>query len=303
VPVPRRRAPPILPTVVSDVRKAVGASKKDVTTAITYLKAVAALYGSIIFWYGAWTQMDVGFTQLGWCGWCLANASKTPERCIDSDPDDLSAVSPAPYNPYRDLTYAVVGSFVLVLMDALYANAGVTGNCWAGPRVTTRALQCVGSHPRQQQQQQSSGATGSATAWIRSAARQGLAQARALVALLASVSLWLGWYNIVNADVCFTQVVRKVSVGHFQLGHLLRYRFQLAVALVLFWLTKTFYVISGVAVEESPPEAEIAGHTSTVIVQLRAFLRANISIFAQTLWFSGAYLYAIKMHLQGNVRT
>ena len=113
------------------------------------------------------------------------------------------------------------------------------------------------------------------------------------MAFLASVSLWLGWYNLVDADLCFTQLVRKLSIGHFKVGRLLRYRFQLGIALLLLWATSTFFAVSGVSVEEQDEReknaAEEVHSKSSVWTQLRAFCRANVSIFAQTLWFSGAY--------------
>ena len=204
---------------VSTVTKAVGASREDVTTATMYLKAVAALYGAIIFWYGAWTQLDVGYTQLGY-SW--ANQSTpSPERCTNIVAHDKAAIFPLPYNPRRDAAFVLLGSLVLVLLDALYANAGIPGNCWAMPRALQlkRVLDCPNQQP----------AGDAATADLglaRRAWREALSLIRALIAISASVMLWLGWSNLVNGDLCLTQVERRLKIGQFQVGHLLRYRFQ-----------------------------------------------------------------------------
>eukprot|EP01052_Picozoa_sp_SAG31_P084996 SAG31_NODE_45401_length_259_cov_0.637500_1_plen_56_part_01 len=49
----------------------------------TYAKAVLALYGAIVFWYGAWTQFDVGFTQLGfsWASGVMDGSDSTHPIC------------------------------------------------------------------------------------------------------------------------------------------------------------------------------------------------------------------------------
>lgn len=91
-----------------------------------------------------------------------------------------------------------------MLTNALFANAGVPGQCWTAPPELTGAGRATGR---------------SAVAWQRV-----FGAGRLLIALLASVLLWLGWYDLVNNDLCFTELVR--SVPYF--GKLLRFKFQLA---------------------------------------------------------------------------
>lgn len=112
---------------------ALGASERDVVTATTYAKAALALYGSIIFWYGTWTQLDTGF-RYRW-----ASDQSHGEHNPWCDGADL------PFNPRRDACYVLVGSALLVLTDALYANAGIDGNCWAVPELLPRgaAAPCI----------------------------------------------------------------------------------------------------------------------------------------------------------------
>lgn len=140
-----------------------------------------ALYGSIVFWYGAWTQLDVGFSQDGY-PWAsdpdgVNNTAENP-WCTDSG---------LPYVPKRDAAYVVIGTVVLIATDSLYSNAGVGGACWVSPRL--------------------SGCAESASIF-------GLL--RVFAALIGSVLLWLGWYNLVNNDLCFTQIVRNIPhVGRY----------------------------------------------------------------------------------------
>ena len=88
-----------------------------------YFKATLALYGSIIFWYGAWTLFDVGFSQLGY-SWAegVYNGSLAPEVC-DVDHTGVG------YTMTRDVWYIVIGTIGLILMDSFYANAAMPGEC------------------------------------------------------------------------------------------------------------------------------------------------------------------------------
>ena len=91
-----------------------------------------ALYGSIVFWYGAWTQLDVGFSQDGY-RWASdldgVNSTNDNPWCTNSD---------LPYVPKRDAAYVAVGTLLLVATDSLYSNAGVGGACWVAPRLSER---------------------------------------------------------------------------------------------------------------------------------------------------------------------
>jgi hypothetical protein len=116
------------------------------------------------------------------------------------------------------------------------------------------------------------------------------------------VLLWLGWYNLVNNDLCFTQIVRQIP----HVGRYLRYKFQLLLSVVLLAATSTFYAVSGVDVQVPKSLAtwdqsllgsvytlnahlDKVDHQSPLGAQARAFARANVTIFAQTMLFSGAY--------------
>jgi hypothetical protein len=141
--------------------------KKDLERTVTYIKAWLALYGSIVVWYGGWTQLDVGFSQLGY-SW--ANGSAVPSRCIEAE---------VPYNPHRDVAYVLGGTGTLMMLDALYPNAGITlgGSLWPEKlRTPMRSLLSTeGAGPG------------------RRLALRALGFARVIFALLASVTLWLGW--------------------------------------------------------------------------------------------------------------
>jgi hypothetical protein len=67
----------ILAASAGALERSIGATQKDVADVMVYLKAVTALYGSIVFWYGAWTQFDVGFSQLGF-RWATGAADGSP---------------------------------------------------------------------------------------------------------------------------------------------------------------------------------------------------------------------------------
>lgn len=60
------------------------------------VKALVALYGSILFWVGAWTILD-----------------------IDTFPRSLQ----------RDLSYTFAGLALMFAADSFYSNAGIDGRC------------------------------------------------------------------------------------------------------------------------------------------------------------------------------
>ncbi len=97
--------------------------EEDAHTFKVYFKAFMALYGSIFFWYGTWTQFDVGFEQLGY-SWAsgIYNGTLAPNVCHV----DLTGVG---YTLTRDIRYIIIGTFVLILLDSLYANAAMSGHC------------------------------------------------------------------------------------------------------------------------------------------------------------------------------
>ena len=102
--------------------------KNDVEKLVTYSKAWLALYGAIVVWYGGWTQLDVGFSQMGYT-W--ANGTAVPERCSEAE---------VPYNPHRDTCYLLLGTGILIILDALYPNAGLEAGASVWP---DRARQTV----------------------------------------------------------------------------------------------------------------------------------------------------------------
>lgn len=260
----------LLPTL-STAAAALGASPTEAATVSVYFRAVAALYGSILFWYGAWTQLDVGWSQDGYA-WAIdrdgVNGTRENPWCVGSG---------LPYNPKRDGAYVLVGTAVLVLTDSLYSNAGVGSHCWSPPRLR----RCAESTPGV------------------------FAVVRVFAALFGSVLLWLGWYNLVNNDLCFTQLVRRIPT----VGQYLRFKFELLLSVVLLAVTSTFFAVSGVDVPAAESLAtgeaqhsSLLGAVDTVNValdkvdsdsalpaQAEAFVRATVTIFAQTLLFSGAY--------------
>eukprot|EP01043_Picozoa_sp_COSAG02_P060589 COSAG02_NODE_7948_length_2775_cov_2.871076_3_plen_317_part_00 len=105
-----------------------------------------------------------------------------------------------------------------------------------------------------------------------------------------------------NNDLCFTQIVREIP----HVGTYLRYKFQLLLSVVLLVATSTFYTVSGIDVPAPKTLTALdhsllgsiytlnaqmneVGHKSSPSAQARAFVRANVTIFAQTMLFSGAY--------------
>ena len=260
----------LLPTL-STAAAALGASPTEAATVSVYFRAVAALYGSILFWYGAWTQLDVGWSQDGYA-WAIdrdgVNGTRENPWCVGSG---------LPYNPKRDGAYVLVGTAVLVLTDSLYSNAGVGSHCWSPPRLR----RCAESTPGV------------------------FAVVRVFAALFGSVLLWLGWYNLVNNDLCFTQLVRRIPT----VGQYLRFKFQLLLSVVLLAATSTFFAVSGVdvpaaeslatgeaqhssllgAVDSVNVALDKVNSDSALPAQAEAFVRATVTIFAQTLLFSGAY--------------
>jgi hypothetical protein len=289
--------------VLAATAGAIGATKTDLANVRVYIKAVTALYGAIIFWYGSWTQFDVGFTQLGfqWATGIEDGSSGGPRLFCDNDgvPDTTA----------RDVGYIMVGTAVLVLTDSLFANAGLPGSFFApSPNVVIK------------------------DGWVRRCLFDAFAFLRVLVSILGSVVLWLGWYNLVANDLCLTDALREVQY----IGHLLCYRAEIVFALLLMWATSTLFAVSGVYVEEpdtaawvevpgdaEPPEtaavvaaatkssahpstqAQSGGATDSLTYtnsELNAvdrstsahvcactFLRANVSIFAQSVMWLGAY--------------
>jgi hypothetical protein len=149
------------------VLSVLGASTGDVATVSTYARAAVALYGSIVFWYGAWTQLDVGFSQLGY-RW--ASDPDTADGSFANTQNPWCRGSDRQYTPRRDLTYVAVGLVLLLLTDGLYANSGVAGNCWTPPELFQAR------------------ATGGPV-WR--CAMQTFGVCRLLVALAGSVLLWL----------------------------------------------------------------------------------------------------------------
>ena len=265
---PSSRSETLLPTL-SAAASALGASPAEAATVSVYLRATAALYGSIIFWYGAWTQLDVGWSQDGY-GWAIDSAGVNGTHDIP-----WCVGSGLPFNPRRDGAYVLMGTAVLVLTDSLYSNAGVGSHCWSPPRLR----RCAESAPGV------------------------FSIIRVFAALFGSVLLWLGWYNLVNNDLCFTQLVRTIPT----VGQYLRYKFQLLLSVVLLASTDTFYAVSGVdvpaaeslattqhsgllgAVDSVNAALDKVNSDSALSAQAEAFVRATVTVFAQTLLFSGAY--------------
>ena len=70
---------------------------------------------------------------------------------------------------------------------------------------------------------------------------------------------------------------------------MLRFKFQLVLAVVLLAATSTFYTVSGVSVQAEDADEQPVHAQSSSAAQLRTFLRANVSLFGQTLLWSGAY--------------
>jgi len=63
------------------------------------VKALVALYGSILFWVGAWTILD----------------TDTFTRSLQ-----------------RDLSYTFIGLLLMIAADSFYSNAGIDGRCLRG---------------------------------------------------------------------------------------------------------------------------------------------------------------------------
>ena len=299
----------ILAASAGALERSIGATQKDVADVMVYLKAVTALYGSIVFWYGAWTQFDVGFSQLGF-RWATGAADGSSSGAGPWH-RPLCATDGVPDTTSRDVGYVLVGTAVLVLTDSLYANAGLPGSFFAPP-----AEVVIGD------------------GWARWCLFEAFAFLRVLVSILGSVVLWLGWYDLIANDLCLTDAVREVPY----VGHLLRYRAEIAFALLLMWGTSTLFAVSGVYAEEpeaaaaaalgdaeqpgngaagaaaagaAAPSSALPSHaqpdgtidhlsdintelnavdsSSSFHMQAYAFLRANVSIFAQSVMWLGAY--------------
>ena len=67
---------------------------EDWSTVLLYAEAGVALYGNILFWLGGWTALDIDIWPRTW---------------------------------QRDSMYILVGALLLVVTDAWYANAGISG--------------------------------------------------------------------------------------------------------------------------------------------------------------------------------
>ena len=232
--------------------------KNDVKKLITYFRASLALYGAIVVWYGGWTQLDVGFAQMGY-HW--ANGSVPPARCAEAE---------VPYNPHRDIFYVICGTGVLVLLDALNANAGLP----AGVSVWPERARCFANRHLSPHN----------TSRPRCIALALLGFCRVTIALLASMILWLGWYNTINSDICLTQLLGQefAWVG---------FKVQWFVGACLLGCAGTFYTVSGIDVsadlDSSSTQAAVI--PTGLLAKLSSFCRANISLFAQTLIWAATY--------------
>jgi hypothetical protein len=83
-----------------------------------YVKAFCGLYGSLVFWVGAWNLVDASRHTGGLI------VAGTP--LLHEADDDVSYYGPE--LPRRECIYAVVGLLTILLTDTLYANATLEGN-------------------------------------------------------------------------------------------------------------------------------------------------------------------------------
>jgi hypothetical protein len=85
-------------------------------------------------------------------------------------------------------------------------------------------------------------------------------------------------YNVINSDICITQVLQHA------VGGLLHFKFQLLVAVSLLGCAGTFFTVSDVNIGEQPQGAaqQQVRADDGWRSGLATFLRANLSLFAQT---------------------
>ena len=85
---------------------------------------------------------------------------------------------------------------------------------------------------------------------------------RVLLALTASVVVWVGWYDLLSYDICISFRLGLDNGNHIALAYL----FEILVALFLFFLTGTFVAVSGVYISEEPhilPASRVMNNGST----------------------------------------